>query len=111
MAAYDDVNVKRIFAVGIISVVLIAVTALAVQVLFYNMLQWQQDERAAQSSYASQNQSLQEQSDAISTYGVNTENGNFIVPVDQVMTAMAKEASDDDAPSSGSASGDSSSEQ
>ena len=33
MAAYDDLDVKRIFVVGISSVVVTAVTALAVQVL------------------------------------------------------------------------------
>lgn len=94
MAAYDDLNVKRIFAVGIISIVVTAVTALAVQVLYFSMLQWQQAETAAESNYTRQNQILKEQTDEISTFGVNEENGNFIVPIDQVIDAMAKDAGD-----------------
>jgi hypothetical protein len=41
MAAYDDLDVKRIFVVGIASVVVTAVTALAVQVVYYTMAQQQ----------------------------------------------------------------------
>ena len=41
MAAYDDLNVKRIFTVGIGSILVTLVTALAVQVLYYWLVQWQ----------------------------------------------------------------------
>ncbi len=44
MAAYDDLDVKRIFIVGIASVVVTAVTALAVQVLYYSLSEWQNAE-------------------------------------------------------------------
>ena len=66
MAAYDDLNVKRIFVVGIASVVVTAVTALAVQVLYYSMAQWQQSETQAASNYTRQNEILQQQQDGLS---------------------------------------------
>ena len=47
MAAYDDLNVKRIFIVGIVSIVVTAVTALAVQVLYYYLEDVQQARTSA----------------------------------------------------------------
>ena len=93
MAAYDDLNVKRIFTVGILSIVVTGVTALAVQVLYYNMLSWQQAETEAASDYRRQNAILAEQTKEISSYGVNEDNGNVIVPVDQVIDYLVKEKS------------------
>ena len=55
MAAYDDLDVKRIFVVGIASVVVTAVTALAVQVVYYTMAEQQKAETAAASNYMRQN--------------------------------------------------------
>ena len=49
MAAYDDLNVSRIWTVGIISVIVTAVTALAVQVLYYALVQWQSEAKIGQS--------------------------------------------------------------
>ncbi len=94
MAAYDDLNTKRIFLVGIFSIFLVAVTALAAQVLYFSMMQWQHEETAAHSNYGRQNEILQEQSDEISTYGVNGENGNFVVPVGRVIDTMVAGAKD-----------------
>lgn len=93
MAAYDDLNVNRIFTVGILSIVVTAVTALAVQVMYYTMLGWQQAETAAESDYRRQNSILAEQTKEISSYGVNEENGNVIVPIDQAMEYLVKEKS------------------
>ena len=50
MASYDDLDVKRIFTVGVGSIVVTAVTALAVQVLYYALVQWQDSETKAASS-------------------------------------------------------------
>ena len=91
MAAYDDLDVKRIFAVGFLSIFVLAVTALAVQVLYYAMLETQQAETEAESDYRRQNAILTEQNAEISTYGVNPDTGHVIIPIDQVMELMVKE--------------------
>lgn len=91
MAAYDDLNVRRIFEVGIISVVVTAVTALAVQVLYYQMVQWQQVETAAESDYRRQERILKEQTDQISQYGVDAETGNITIPVQDAFKLMVNE--------------------
>ena len=88
MAAYDDLNVKRIFVVGIASVVVTAVTALAVQVLYYSMAQWQQSETQAASNYTRQNEILQQQRDQISVYGVDEATGNIVIPVEKAIERM-----------------------
>jgi hypothetical protein len=91
MAAYDDLNVKRIFYVGIISVVVTAVTALAVQVTYYSMVQWQDAETAAASDYRRQLQILEDQSQQISTYGVDPETGNITIPIKKAIELMVSE--------------------
>ncbi|MFK8114917.1 MAG: hypothetical protein AB8B91_22130 [Rubripirellula sp.] len=91
MAAYDDLDVKRIFLVGIISVVVTAVTALAVQVMYYNLVEWQNSETAAASDYRRQLQILDEQTKQISTYGVDEETGNIIIPIEKAIELMVKE--------------------
>lgn len=91
MAAYDDLNVKRIFNVGILSIVVTAVTALAVQVLYFSLVQWQESETRAASNYQRQNRILQEQKDQISTYGVDELTGNIIIPIDKAIELMVGE--------------------
>jgi uncharacterized protein YpmB len=93
MAAYDDLNVKRIFVVGIASVVVTAVTALAVQVLYHSMAQWQKSETQAASNYARQNAYLQEQVDQVSIYGVDEATGNIVIPVQKAIEQMVEERS------------------
>ena len=95
MAAYDDLNVKRIFTVGVISVVVVAVTALAVQVVSYSMLQWQDESKSAQSDYRRQNKILDEQRQQISNYGVDSDTGNITIPIDVAIQLVADEAKND----------------
>lgn len=92
MAAYDDLNVKRIFIVGVISCVVVAVTALAVQVVAYSMLQWQQESKSAQSDYRRQNSILSAQKDQISSFGVDPDTGNITIPIDKAIELVAQEA-------------------
>ena len=92
MAAYDDLNVKRIFTVGVISVVVVAVTALAVQVVSYSMLQWQNESKSAQSDYRRQNRILDEQRAAISTYGVDPQSGNITIPIEDAIKLVAEQS-------------------
>ena len=91
MAAYDDLDVSRIFSVGIISVIVTAVTALAVQVLYYALVQWQAESKAAQSSYARQEAVFNEQIEQISNYGVDPITGNVTIPIDQAIEWMVGE--------------------
>lgn len=93
MAAYDDLNVKRIFIVGIASVVVTAVTALAVQVLYYSMAQWQQSETQAASNYTRQNEILEQQRNQVSVYGVDEATGNIVIPVQRAIEKLIGETS------------------
>ena len=95
MAAYDDLDVKRIFVVGIASVVVTAVTALAVQVVYYAMAQQQKTETAAASNYARQLSILKEQKDEISTYGVDELTGKLVIPVEDAIEIIASQAGTD----------------
>jgi cell division protein FtsX len=88
MAAYDDLNVKRIFSVGILSVVVTAVTALAVTVVYYWLVQIQSAETAAASNYQRQNQILEQQQNEIAAYGVDPQTGNIIIPIDKAIEQM-----------------------
>lgn len=91
MAAYDDLNVKGIFIASVISVAVLIVTALAVQVISYSMLEWQSEEKRAQSDYGRQNRILSEQRESISSYGVDADTGNIVIPIDQAIEFIAKE--------------------
>ena len=84
MAAYDDLDVKRIFLVGIASVVVTAVTVLAVQVLYYSLEEWQNAETQASSSYSRQQNELSKQKAEISKQGVNRD-GNITIPIERAM--------------------------
>ena len=88
MAAYDDLDVKRIFSVGMLSIAVTAVTALAVQVVYYWMVQIQSAETASASDYRRQNSILQEQQNEISRYDVDIQTGNIIIPIDKAIELM-----------------------
>ncbi len=85
MAQYDDLNVPRIATVGVISIVVVAVTALAVQVMYYALAEWQDSAKSAQSEYRRENMVLAEQKEQISTYGVDEQTGRVTIPIDQAM--------------------------
>ncbi|MCH1495598.1 MAG: hypothetical protein L7U72_10220 [Rubripirellula sp.] len=95
MAAYDDLDVKRIFVVGIASVVVTAVTALAVQVVYYAMAQQQKTETAAASNYTRQISILNAQRNEISNYGVDELTGKLVIPVDDAIEIIASQADTD----------------
>ena len=91
MAAYDDVNAKRIFSVGILSIAITAVTALAVQVVYYYMVQIQTAETAAASDYTRQNTILKQQQDEIAAYDVDSATGNIVIPIKKAIELMVGE--------------------
>lgn len=96
MAAYDDLNTKRIFIVGILSIVVTAVTALAVQVVYYALVSWHDADLAEKSSYRRQNAVLATQAAEIGKYGVNPETAAVTIPIEKAMQLIA--ADNDDGP-------------
>ncbi|TWT95019.1 hypothetical protein [Neorhodopirellula pilleata] len=95
MAAYDDLNGKRIATISVISIVVTAVTVLAVQVLYFAMAGYVDDQKVQSSSYLRQNRVLADQAEEISKYGVDPETGKITVPIGEVMKKMAAQASDE----------------
>ena len=93
MAAYDDLDVRKIFIVGIGSVVVTAVTALAVQVLYYSLAEWQNAETQKASDYRRQNTILADQTEQISTYGVDQETGFITIPIEEAIKLVVEENS------------------
>ena len=93
MAAYDDLNVKRIFIVGIASVVVTAVTALAVQVLYYYLDDMQKARTSENSSYTRQNNALNSQiAEITEPQGVDAETGNLTIPIENAMSIIISES-------------------
>ena len=91
MAQYDDLNGKRIFIVGILSVVVVIVTALAVQVLYFGLVQMQEEAKSQATNYRRQNEVLSKQADEISSYGVDPDTGKITIPIDAAIKKIAGE--------------------
>ena len=89
MADYDDLNTNRIFTIGIISIVVTAVTALAVQVVYYSLVQWHEADLAEKSSYRRQNKVIADQSDELTILGVDETTGNLTIPISKAMQLIA----------------------
>lgn len=92
MAAYDDLNSKRILVVGVISIVVTAITALAVNVLYWALVSYQQEKTAAESDYRRQRAILAEQEAEVSEYGVDPETGKIVIPVSEAMQRLADQS-------------------
>lgn len=92
MAHYDDLNVSRIALVGVISVIVTAVTALAVQVLFYAMAERTDSAKAASAEYRRQHQFLNAQRMQISDYGVDPDTGQVTIPIEQAIELLVSES-------------------
>ncbi len=91
MAQYDDLNVSRIAIVGVISVIVTAVTALAVQVMFYAMAERTDAAKSAASEYRRPQQVLEAQRAQLSEYGVDPATGSVTIPVDQAIQRLSRE--------------------
>ena len=81
MAAYDDLNVKRIAVISVISILVTAVTVLAVQVLYFAMADIVDGRKVQSASYTRQNAVL-----------VDPDTGNVTIPVEDAMKKLVKEA-------------------
>lgn len=94
MAAYDDLDDRRIFAVSILSVLVVAVTALAVQVLYYWMVSIQEAETAKKSNYNRQNQALELQEEEIANFGVDPDSGAVTIPIDEAINRVLNQGAE-----------------
>ncbi|MCO8123170.1 hypothetical protein NHH03_15585 [Stieleria sp. TO1_6] len=95
MAKYDDLDTKQIFTIGISSVVITAVTILAVQYVYFLLVAGHEAQFQAESSYARQNAILNAQSAEISKYGADPTTGYVTIPIEQAMELVAKESQAD----------------
>ncbi len=94
MAQYDDLNGRRIATVGVISVIVTAVTALAVQVAFYAMASYTDAAKQAASDYRRQNNVLNEQARQVGSFGVDPATGNITIPVEDAMRTLVDDKKD-----------------
>jgi len=92
MAQYDDLPIRRIVVVGLLSIVVTAITVLGVQVLYFGMLNYENNRKLAESTYRESVEALQAQTARISQIGVDEENGRITIPVEQAMKQMAARA-------------------
>ena len=92
MAAYDDLNIPRITAISVISIVVTAVTVLAVQVLYFAMAEAVDSRKVKSASYTRQNRILNQQADEVSRYGVDPETGKVVIPISEAMQQILEEA-------------------
>jgi hypothetical protein len=95
MADYDDLDDKRIFSVGILSVIVLAVTALAVQVVYYYMENAQEVKTAAESSYGQENTILSQQTEQINSFGVDPQTAQIMIPIEQAIQKVVKKRGTD----------------
>ena len=91
MAKYDDLNNKQIFTIGIGSVVVTAVTILAVLYVYYLLVDAHQAQLQAESSYRRQNTILTQQASEVSVYGADPTTGNVTIPVEKAMEIIIAE--------------------
>ena len=92
MAQYDDLPIQRITVVSLVSIAVTIVTILAVQVLYFGMQNYVSESKLAGGRYYESDEILANQRAAISQYGVNPADGNFVIPVEQAMKNVVRKA-------------------
>jgi hypothetical protein len=89
MASYDDLNTRQIWIVGTISAVLTGVTILAVQVLYFALLNWHDETKLAGSEYAQSIEQVEAQTVSLTMYGRGAE-GQIVIPIDRAMELVVE---------------------
>jgi hypothetical protein len=92
MARYDDLPMQRITVISLVAIAVTIVSILAVQVLYYGMSRYISDTKVAAGSYAESEEFLARQSRAISQFAVNPEDGRYVIPIEQAMKKVVREA-------------------
>ena len=93
MAQYDDLPIKRITVISLISIAVTVVSVLAVQVLYFGMTRYVNEGKSAIGNYVESEEQLARQSQQINQFAVNEDDGNFVIPIEQAMRKIAREAS------------------
>lgn len=91
MAHYDDLDTKQIWTVGLVSAVLTGVTILAVQVLYFALLNSFESSKLADTEYTSSIQHIALQKQRLASYGVDPETKKFHMPIDRAMKLFVQE--------------------
>lgn len=92
MAPYDDLPIKRIITVGLLSVAITIITVLGVQVLYFGMQNYVDENKLAGSTYREGLDALNGQSKRIAQDGVDEDTGRITIPVEQAMKIMVNAA-------------------
>jgi len=90
MASYDDLNTRQIWIVGIISAALTAVTILAVQVLYFALLNWHEEAKLADAEYTQSIAHIREQEMTLEEYGRDPETGSIRIPIGRAIELVAE---------------------
>jgi len=93
MAQYDDLPIQRITAISIVSIAVTVVTVLAVQVMYFGMQNYVSSGKVATGRYTESDEFLDSQRAAISRFGVNETDARFVIPIEQAMKQIVREAS------------------
>jgi hypothetical protein len=93
MARYDDLPIQRITVISLIAIAVTIVSILAVQVLYFGMHRYVNEGKAALGKYTESEEFLSRQRRSISQYSVNEDDGQFVIPIEQAMRKIAREAS------------------
>lgn len=94
MAQYDDLPIKRITVVGLLSIVITFITVLGVQVLYFGMQSYVDDAKLASSHYGDSIAALESQSAKLESYGVDEQTGNITIPVKEAMKKVISSSSE-----------------
>lgn len=94
MAQYDDLPIKRITVVGLLSIAITFITVLGVQVLYFGMQSYVDDAKMASSTYADSIAALESQSAKLDGYGVDDQTGNITIPVKDAMKKVIASSSE-----------------
>ena len=89
-ASYDDLNVKSIALIGIVGAVLVFVSIVAVQVLFYRYETQEYDRKVIEAPTAAANEILAEQKRQLATRGEGAEAHETREPIDLAMASVVK---------------------
>ncbi len=93
MAQYDDLPIKRITVVGLLSIAITFITVLGVQVLYFGMQGYVDEAKLASSTYADSIAALESQSAKLERYSVDEQTGNITVPIkDAIQKVLATSA-------------------
>jgi hypothetical protein len=92
MARYDDLPVLRITVISVIAIAVTVISILAVQVLYFAMYGYIQGGKMASARYVDSDEYLNRQTRSISQYSVHPQDGHYVIPIEQAMRNIAREA-------------------